>query len=73
MWTTRAYDCGMPQRRSTRAEDVFLVRIWCDDDRPNHAPWRASVTHVTTSERHYFTDYGDLCEFLERCRRKLPG
>lgn len=32
---------------------AFLVRLWRDGE---HAPWRASVTHVGTGEAHRFAN-----------------
>ena len=47
-----------------RREDSFVVRIWREDARSLR--WRACVTHLGSSELRYFTNYGDLCEFLDR-------
>ena len=56
-----------PSRRSR--DDLFVIRMWPDDgdDRPG-PHWRAQVTHVASRERHYFSNYGELCEFIDRCR-----
>jgi hypothetical protein len=50
--------------RSGRREESFVVRIWREGQRGPQ--WRACVTHVGSSDRRYFTNYGDLCEFLDR-------
>jgi len=55
-----------PQRRSP--DEMFVIRIWSESDRTVRSLWRASVTHVTSGQRHYFTNYGELCEFLDRWR-----
>ena len=53
--------------RNTRVhEHVFLVRTWKEADVANNAQWRASVTHVKSGERYYFTDYEELQRFLDR-------
>lgn len=57
---------GSPQRRSR--DDTFVIRMWSENDRMVRGPWRASVTHVSSGQRHYFTNYGELCEFLDRWR-----
>ena len=50
-------------------DDLFVIRMWPDEAEDIPAErWRAQVTHVGTRERHYFTNYGELCEFLDRCR-----
>jgi hypothetical protein len=55
---------GSTQRRSR--DDMFVIRIWSENDRVLRSLWRASVTHVSSGQRHYFTNYGELCEFLDR-------
>lgn len=47
---------------------MFVIRIWSENDRVLRNVWRASVTHVASGQRHYFTNYGELCEFLDRWR-----
>ena len=50
-----------------RLEASFVIRIWCE----RHAsPWRASITHVASRELRYFTNYGELCEFIDRWLRQ---
>jgi hypothetical protein len=45
-----------------------VVRMWQEPDAYGPPQWRAHVTHVITRERRYFTNYGELCEFLDRWR-----
>ncbi len=52
-----------------RREDSFVVRIWREESRSPQ--WRACVTHLGSSELRYFTNYGDLCEFLDRWAEPL--
>jgi hypothetical protein len=52
---------------SLRREHAFLVKIWHEAGSTD-APWRAMVQHVASGERRFFTNYGELCEFLERFR-----
>jgi hypothetical protein len=47
-----------------RREDRFVVRIWRES--AASANWRASVSHLGSREIRYFTEYGDLCDFLDR-------
>ncbi|MBV8490511.1 MAG: hypothetical protein JO199_08280 [Candidatus Eremiobacteraeota bacterium] len=47
-------------------DEVFVVRIWTERDLFAKGTWRASVTHVASRESRLFTNYGELCEFLER-------
>lgn len=53
-----------------KRDELFVVRMWFEGEYSVQTPWRASVTHVSSGRRHYFTNYGELCEFLERWRRK---
>lgn len=55
------------ERRRVR-DHLFVVRMWPDETGQPFGRWRAQVTHVTSRERHYFTNYGELCEFIDRCR-----
>jgi hypothetical protein len=51
---------------------MFVIRIWSETDRAIRNAWRASVTHVASGQRQYFTNYGELCAFLEH-RRHEPA
>ena len=53
-------------QQTTRREAVFVVRIWSERGTTVNGHWRASVTRIDTRERRFFTNYGDLCDFLER-------
>lgn len=53
------------QNRRSR-DEMFVIRIWAESDKVVRNLWRASVTHVSSGQRHYFTNYGELCEFLDR-------
>lgn len=71
-WTGRDYDACMhavPMRRG----DAFFVKIWHEGGESAQAPWRAMVQHVASGERRFFTNYGELCEFLDRFRRLQPS
>jgi hypothetical protein len=39
----------------------FLVRLWCENEA---APWRASVTHISTDETQFFSNVEALLIFL---------
>ena len=54
-----------PLKRRLR-DEVFVVRIWTEEDAFRRGAWRASVTHIHSRECRFFTNYGELCEFLER-------
>jgi len=59
----------MSGERARTRDHLFVIRMWPDDgDTGEH--WRAQVTHVASRERHYFTNYGELCEFIDRCRER---
>ena len=55
----------MNQRSGQPRNHVFVLRLWAENA-PPAAAWRAQITHVASSERRYFTNYGELCEFLDR-------
>jgi len=59
----------MSGNEGPRARDhLFVIRMWPDEGDRAIDRWRAQVTHVASRERHYFTNYGELCEFIDRCR-----
>lgn len=46
-----------------RLEEVFVVRVWREaDDVAGH--WRGRAEHVRSSKVRYFSNFGDLCEFI---------
>lgn len=50
-----------------RRKDVFLLNLWRegeDSERARIADWRASIEHVQTRRRLYFTELIDLVTFL---------
>jgi hypothetical protein len=51
-----------------RLEDIFIIRMWSEANDSGVLQWRASVLHVATQERRYFTQYAQLCEFLDHWR-----
>jgi hypothetical protein len=59
----------MMQPRSRPEESLFIVRVWKERDGSTEAQWRASVTHVTSGERRYFTQYDELQRFIERWKK----
>ncbi len=46
-----------------RVEEIFVVRIWREAADPS-APWRGRAEHVRSSSVRYFSNLGDLCEFI---------
>ena len=61
----------LPRRPRDR---VFVIRIWPDEAAEQAGGrWRGQVTDLASRDRHYFTNYGELCEFLDRCKaRSIP-
>ena len=46
-----------------RLEEVFVVRVWCEaQDSAGH--WRGRAEHVGSKSVRYFSNLGDLCEFI---------
>lgn len=68
-WTGLTDSKNMATQRRSR-DEMFVIRIWSESDRMVRSLWRASVTHVSSGQRHYFTNYGELCEFLDRWRAR---
>jgi hypothetical protein len=58
------------KQHGRRHDDVFLVRIWSEPEEVHPNSWRAAVTHLATNKRRYFTNYAELCFFLEARRRE---
>lgn len=54
-----------------KRDHAFTLRLWMDGAEGD--PWRAVVMHVASGERRYFTNYGELCEFLDRFVRRSPA
>jgi hypothetical protein len=54
-------------------EESFVIRISVEDPRTSPDRWRATVVHVASGERRYFSSYGDLCSFIDARRRRPPG
>jgi hypothetical protein len=53
--------------KSARAkEEVFLLRVWFEPDAGRQPHRRAQVTHVGSRKCLHFTEYGQLCEFVDR-------
>jgi hypothetical protein len=61
----------MATARRRPNDEIFVIRVWSEDEASARGAWRASVTHAVTRERRFFTNYGELCEFLDRWRVRL--
>lgn len=59
------------EKTDSRREDAFVIRIWHEPGTEHEAPWRAIVKHLESGERRFFTNYGELCEFLDRFARRM--
>ncbi|HTX03950.1 MAG TPA: hypothetical protein VMD07_09740 [Candidatus Acidoferrales bacterium] len=59
----------MTVRSSRTEENVFVVRTWNERGPGGESQWRASVTHVLSGDRRYFTSYDDLHRFLDRWKK----
>jgi hypothetical protein len=70
-WTALRAEYGMmPVTQKRRREELFVVHIWMEAAEYVGPQWRALVMHVKSRERRYFTNYRDLCEFLEIRRER---
>lgn len=48
---------------NARFEEIFVVRIW-REAADSAAPWRGRAEHVKSANVRYFSNFGDLCEFI---------
>ena len=68
-WTLARYSHRqMDDKADARREDAFVLRMW-REAAAHEPPWRALVQHLQSGERRFFTNYGELCEFLDRFTR----
>lgn len=58
----------MSTRSSRKNEHLFVIRTWVEGG-GSDGQWRASVTHVPTGDRRYFTSYEELHAFLDRWKK----
>jgi hypothetical protein len=47
-----------------RSEHLFVVRMWREQAAVGQGQWRGSVDHVTSGQKHYFSNTSDLIEFV---------
>jgi hypothetical protein len=60
----------MPER--PRPDQVFVVRTWSASS-PRKDVLRGRVEHVASGGRRYFSNFGDLCDFLAEHIGPLEG
>jgi hypothetical protein len=49
---------------TTRAEHLFIVRMWQEPSQTVTTHWRGYVEHVPSGQRLYFTSLTDLNDFI---------
>ncbi|MBN1889851.1 MAG: hypothetical protein JW850_17780 [Thermoflexales bacterium] len=54
----------MTNETSTRAQHVFVVRLWSEATGPAPAQWRGSVEHIPSGQHLYFAALDDLIDFI---------
>jgi hypothetical protein len=59
----------MATRSSRQDEHLFVIRTWTEGNANKDGQWRASVTHVSSGDRRYFTSYEELHQFLDRWKK----
>jgi len=44
----------------------FIVKVWVEDGNggAGQGAWRGHITHVSSHERHYLKDLGEIEEFI---------
>ena len=63
-----------PLTVTTRAEHLFIVRMWQEPSQALAARWRGYVEHVPSGQRLYFTSLTDLNDFIgQRLTRPAFG
>ncbi len=55
-----------------RLEEIFVVRIWREAGESD-VPWRGRAEHVRSAKVRYFSNFGDLCEFIASQERGPPA
>ncbi len=58
-------------RPGKRPEHLFVVRLWSESAAEPRGQWRGSVAHVSSGQKLYFANLGDLTEFI-MLRREDP-
>ncbi|MDQ2679626.1 MAG: hypothetical protein M3Y21_01190 [Candidatus Eremiobacteraeota bacterium] len=51
-------------RAGKRPEHLFVVRVWSESAAEPRGQWRGSVAHVSSGQKLYFANLGDLTEFI---------
>ena len=55
-----------PLTVTTRAEHLFIVRMWQEPSQAVTVHWRGYVDHVPSGQRLYFTSLTDLNDFISQ-------
>jgi hypothetical protein len=44
----------------------FIVKVWVEDglETGGQSAWRGHITHVSSQERHYLKDLGEIEDFI---------
>ena len=44
----------------------FIIKVWVEDSNgeAGHSVWRGHITHVSSHERHYLKDLGEISDFI---------
>jgi hypothetical protein len=56
-------EAALPASSSQRNEELFMVRLWREQQAPARA-WRGSVEHVGSKRRYHFSNLSDLLDFI---------
>ena len=59
-----------PGGSAAKSSQLFLVRLWTEEDAEGEPTWCGKVQHVTSGEAHTFRDWSALVALL---RTMLPG
>ena len=62
----------MPTKPSSPRSYLFTVRLWVEKIGPEQREVRMQVKHVLSSELHYFREWTQLMEYLERKLQEPP-
>jgi hypothetical protein len=58
--------------RSASGQHVFVVRTWLESP-GDLRTMRGSIDHIASGRRRYFSNYGELCDFVTAAQSLQPA
>jgi hypothetical protein len=63
----------MPSISETDLHHSFVVRFWSEPGQLSQGMWRASIEHVATHQKMYFTSLVDMNDFITFILKRNPN